>query len=381
MNEPTDNSPPTNRESALTQRVRTLRLPPDLTAGARPRPWLPWALCGVLAVATMVFAFRGGRTGDDPSKTAKSGLPPASSAVAGSGAVVLEAKGYIIPAHQIQISPKVSGMVIELNIEEGMQVKRGDILAKIEAVEYQADRDRSAANLDLAWSHFLEFYTGSRPEEIKQAKAELDEAEALREQYYLDWKRNQALNRQSLSPREYEQAFSSYKSADRRVEKLRQSHALMVEGPRTEKIDAAWAEVGQAAADLARSQWRLDNCTILAPVTGTILLKKAEQFNIVNPVAFNVSASLCEMADLSDLEIDLSIQERDIASVFKGQKCKIRSEAFPEREYDGEVSRLMPSADRAKGAIPVRVKLRVPREEEGKYLKPEMSVLVSFMKQ
>ena len=111
MNEPTDNSPPTNRESALTQRVRTLRLPPDLTAGARPRPWLPWALCGILGVATMVFAIRGGRTGDDPSKTAKSGLPPASSAVAGSGAVVLEAKGYIIPAHQIQISPKVSGMV------------------------------------------------------------------------------------------------------------------------------------------------------------------------------------------------------------------------------------------------------------------------------
>src|SRR5262249_8373972 len=125
-------------------------------------------------------------------------------------------------------------------------------------------------------------------------------------------------------------------------------------------------------------QWRLDNCVVRAPVTGTILTKKAEEGNIVNPVAFNISASLCEMADLSDLEVDLNIQERDIANVFKGQKCKLRPEAFPKREYDGFVSRLMPIADRAKGAVPVRVKVLVPREEEGKFLKPEMSVTVSF---
>jgi hypothetical protein len=88
------------------------------------------------------------------------------------------------------------------------------------------------------------------------------------------------------------------------------------------------------------------------------------------------------MADLSDLEVDLSIQERDIAGVFKGQKCRVVAEAFRDRKpYPGFVSRLMPTADRAKGAIPVRVKLRVPREEEGVYLKPDMSVIVSFLKQ
>src|SRR5262249_541017 len=116
-----------------------------------------------------------------------------------------------------------------------------------------------------------------------------------------------------------------------------------------------------------------------APVTGTILTKKAEEGNIVNPVAFNVAASLCDMADLSDLEVDLNIQERDIANVFKGQQCVIRPEAFPGRAYKGQVSRLMPIADRAKGAVPVRVKVAVPREEEGMYLKPEMSVVVSFL--
>jgi hypothetical protein len=66
--------------------------------------------------------------------------------------------------------------------------------------------------------------------------------------------------------------------------------------------------------------------------------------------------------------------------VQKGQRCKVRSEAYPEREYDGVVSRLMPIADRAKGAVPVRVKLTVPASEEGVYLKPEMGAVVSFLK-
>ena len=97
-------------------------------------------------------------------------------------------------------------------------------------------------------------------------------------------------------------------------------------------------------------------------------------------MAFNISASLCDLADLSDLEVDLSIQERDISKVFAGQKCQVRAKAFPDRFYDGVVDRLMPIADRAKGAIPVRVKIQVPREEEGKYLKPEMGTVVTFLK-
>ena len=131
---------------------------------------------------------------------------------------------------------------------------------------------------------------------------------------------------------------------------------------------------------MAKAQWRLDNCIIRAPISGTILKKNAEEGSLVNPIAMQGFYSLCEMADLSDLEVDLTIQERDISKVFKGQKCKVRAEAFPDRVYEGYVSRLMPTADRAKGAIPVRVKVTVPAEEEGVYLKPEMGALVSFLK-
>ena len=104
------------------------------------------------------------------------------------------------------------------------------------------------------------------------------------------------------------------------------------------------------------------------PITGTILTKKAEKGNIVNPIAFNISASLCDMADLSDLEVDLNIQERDVAKVFKGQRCAVRARGLsrPRSTKGYVVCALMPIADRAKGAIPVRVKvLSMPKDEEG----------------
>jgi multidrug efflux pump subunit AcrA (membrane-fusion protein) len=174
---------------------------------------------------------------------------------------------------------------------------------------------------------------------------------------------------------------------DRRVEARRLAYSLMLEGARCEKIQGAWADFEQAEADAAKAKWKLDNCKVRAPVSGTILTvsgtiltKEAEIGNLVNPIAFNGSYSLCKMADLSDMEVDMSIEERDVARVFKGQKCKVRPDAYPDRGYEGEVSRLMPTADRAKSAIPVRVKLKVPREEEGVYLKPDMSAVVSFLK-
>jgi multidrug resistance efflux pump len=405
MNEPveTDGVPPSgtaagNNRPSLSDRVRSLRLPDERPEQpAAWSSWLAWGLCALLACSTGVFAwlaFAGssGQAQTPKGETAQGKRPiitDPTAPPAPPGTVVLESKGYIVPVHQIQVSPKVGGMVVKLNpenfprgeggIKEGRLVKKGEILAVLETIDYEADRNRARGQLDAAWQRFLELYTGYRSEEIKQTRAELDEARATREQLYLDWKRSASMSRTALPQREFEQIESSYKAADRRLARMESAYALMIEGPRQERIQHAWAEIEQAAADLTKAQWRLDNCIVRAPISGTILTKKAEEGNIVNPVAFNVSASLCEMADLSDLEVDLNIQERDIANVFEGQQCRIRPEAFPKREYSGVVSRLMPIADRAKGAIPVRVKVDVPKDEAGKFLKPEMSVLVSFL--
>jgi multidrug resistance efflux pump len=375
---------------SLSDRVRSLRLDKPTPAAARSA-WLPWTLCLFLAISTAVLAYIAFSPAASESKnqagpntsTTPTGSPTftSSQSTTSPGEVVLDRKGYVIPAHLILVSPKVSGMIEKLYIEEGQRVKKDEVLAELETIDYKADYDHAQGNVRGAWQRFLELYTGNRGQEIKQAKAELEEAEANKQQLYLDWKRNTRLTGTSaMAVRDYEQADYAYRAMERRVEKLRQAYELMLEGARAERIHAAWGDVEQAEADLAKAKWRLDNCMIRAPVSGTILTKKAEIGNLVNPIAFNGSFSLCEMADLSDLEVDMSIEEREVSKVFKGQLCKVRPEAFPEREYRGVVSRLMPSADRAKSAIPVRVKLTVPREEEGVYLKPDMGVVVLFLK-
>lgn len=306
-------------------------------------------------------------------------IPSASQQIASSGDVVLESKGYVIPAHQILVSPKVTGMVRELNLEEGATVREGDILAILESDEFQADHNRALANLDASRQKLRELENGWRPDEIKQAEAELAEAKAQLldlEPNYLRVK--ELVARKVANDRELQQAESAYLTTMRRVDRLTLALKLMREGPRVERIEQARAEVKQYEAEVAKAAWRLNNCTIRAPISGTILKKNAERGNIVNPMAFNGSFSLCELADLSDLEIDLAIQERDVSRIFKGQKCRVRSDAWPDRMYEGYVSRLMPIADRAKGAVPVRVKVLVPAQEQGQYLKPEMSVIVSF---
>jgi multidrug resistance efflux pump len=365
-------------------------------------------LCVLFGLAAGVLAVRGGRPAD-AGKVPEGNKPTSlvTDQTAASGDVVLEAKGYIIPAHQVQVSPKIAGMLVWINekFAEGQRFDEGELLARLEDVDYKADVDRAdatlkraAANCKAAEQRRDEILNGFRPEEVEQAKAELDENEAMLRKFKLDLQRTARLSgTQAAAQKEFEEAQSSYDATERKGVRLRLGYILMRDGARIERrqamiaeADLAKAEVKQAEADLTKAKWRLDNCEIRAPVTGVILTKKAEKGNIVNPVAFNVSASLCDMADLSDLEVDLPIQERDISNVTEGQRCIIMPEAFQKNKaflekhpegYKGYVSRLMPIADRAKGAIPVRVKLdkgEIPTQEQGVYLKPDMGVIVSF---
>ena len=296
-----------------------------------------------------------------------------------SNPIALESRGYVIAKHQVLVSPQVSGRIMSLNIEEGRRVVEGEVLAEIERTEYQADTEQMRGVLMRNKAELSELQTGARPQEIAGATADLQEQEEVVSQLESQFKRlKEALKTNSVSMTEFEQSQSSFFSTRKRIDKLRQSLDMMKEGPRKERITMAEAAVIQAEANLAKSQWRLENCTLRAPISGTILKKNAEKGNLVNPVAFSGSTSVCDIADLSDLEIDLNIQERDVSKVFVNQQCEVRSEAFPKRVYKGTVSRLMPIADRAKGAVPVRVAVRVPEEEQGMYLKPEMSAIVVF---
>ena len=386
----------------LSEKVQSLRLPPTTSAPAFP--WFPWVLCLLFATSTIALVVNpqllSGLRSSTPDESApgvdassasgqsppaavaqgsQSPSPQEGSATSATGNLVLEAKGYIIPAHQILVSPKVSGMILKLNIEEGRRVKKGEVLAELETTEYQADFDRAQALLDAAIARKAERDSGFRVEEKAQAKADFEEAEITLFQRQSEYERAKALRANgTLSKSDFDESESVYNAIRKRVSKLKSQSDLMEKGERQERKDLAAAEVSQARADLAKARWRLDNCTLRAPISGTILKKNAEEGNIVNPIAFNGSFSVCDMADLSDLEVELNIQERDVSQVFEGQRCTVRAEAWPDRKYAGYVSRLMPIADRSKAAVPVRVKLTVPSKEEGIYLKPEMGAIVSF---
>jgi multidrug efflux pump subunit AcrA (membrane-fusion protein) len=350
----------------------------------------------LLAATTVILAVRNPPPADGEASLANAALTPSAGQTGGSadpqvapGEVILELKGNIIPVHQTQVSPKVGGMITELCIKEGDKIQQGKPLAKLETTDYEAEWHQAVAQTKAARSRWEEL-TKYRDLEIEQAKAELDESATQRDQLYLDWKRSANLRGAALAAKDYEAAESAYRAMEARVKRLQLAFQMM-KGPgrRDAQIDATKADWKQAQATEAKAKWRLDNCTVTAPISGTILTKRAEIGSIVNPAALNIAASLCDMANLAEMEVDIAVPERDLPRVLPAerdtsralwlrQRCVIKPEAFPKRLYQGYVSRVMPTADRGKAAVPVRVFILIPAEEEGVYLRPDMSAVVTF---
>ena len=402
--------PRTKSDSNLKERVRSLRLPKEATPGAAGLSKLAWlAAIGAIACGAYAGYRQFLQPDDDPNRNTVSAAAPANprSAPPGDAAsapaanspsprgpdtvpavnrtedrgLALEAKGYLIPAKQVLVSPKVSGMIEKLNVVEGKRFEKGAVLAELEKTEYQADLKRAEAALEVSRQRYEELRRGFRKEEVEQAQAELGEAQEQLDKATKDLQRNTTLwKSRAISQEEFESAQSQMRALERRVERLRFALKLLQIGAREERIQAAAADVQQSEADVTKARWKLDNTVIRAPISGTILKKNSEEGNIVNSIAFNGSYSICDMADLSDMEVELTIQERDISRIFTGQECRVRADAYPERVYSGRVSRVMPIADRAKGAVPIRVKVDIPAAEEGVYLKPEMGAVVSFLR-
>src|SRR6266508_5288185 len=154
--------------ATLTDRVRSLRLPNASSAPAPRGSVLPWVLCGLLLLTTLAFGYKAfTAAATKPADTPTPGTAKADP-VAGSGDVALESKGYVIPTHQIQVSPEVSGKLLWLDprFEEGAEFKEGDLLARIDDTLYKARRDRAKAMLADAERWLKNLKEGSRNQEI-----------------------------------------------------------------------------------------------------------------------------------------------------------------------------------------------------------------------
>jgi multidrug resistance efflux pump len=414
---PTAGRPAEPANGELLHRVQQIRLDDQLgrrpTRGGGGASWLPWVLCVLLALTWAGVAVRSYRNAPQQDSSASS-APSGDRADAGksssapateTGSIQVEVKGYLVPARQIAVSPiDVGGRIVELNFVEGGRYEKGFVLAKIDPSSYVAARDESAAMLAAARQRkagaeqkLADLKGNANPPEgsvrdleLKQLEAQIKEADAQQRKAQDEVNRLEQLA-SSRSGREWVQSQIDLSAAAARKVKLETDLTLLKRGARPEKIKAAEAELAAAEADvgaadarLTQAQWRVDNCTIKAPITGTVLSKKAELGNLANPMAFSASTSgggaVCDLADLADLEADLEIPEREISKLKVGQPCRVRADAYPDRVYEGRLDRIMPIANRAKSIVNVRVKVALPPGEvPGTFLKPEMGAVVSFL--
>ena len=383
----------------LVSRVRQLRI----GAQAADKParggsgWLPWALCGMLALAWASVGVKWSRA---PSAAAPAAAGPAGAAaaappgaartgsVAESGDVLLTQKGNLIPVLQIAVSPiDVSGRVTEIHFKEGDSVKKGFVLARLDAESYRRDYEEAEATLTATDQRLA----GQMPASVRQI--EKDQAEAEREDARATLVRAERdldrLNRQqttgTVAQQEFDKANADVRSGKARVIKADKALSQLLEGPRKELLVALDADVRAARARRDRARWRLDNCELKAPIDGIVLSKKADIGGLVNPLAFSSSTSgggssgsVCEVADLAHMEVELDVQERDIAKVRPNLDCEITADRDPARRYRGRVDRIMPLADDSKNVIKVRVEVLLPPgEAPGSFLVPKMSAVVT----
>ncbi len=299
---------------------------------------------------------------------------------AGTGSnIILNATGYIIAHHKIQLAAKVVGKVAWIGVEKGDKVREGQEIVRLEDDEYRAQLQEAKGQLDNLEARLKELLNGSRPEEIEVAKANLEAARADLVNAKVNVDRIQKLADQKvMSPQAYDDAKARHDSQTARVASLERSFELVRIGPRQELIDQVRGQIGQAKGRVAYAQTQLSNTVIRAPITGTILERVVEKGEFVTTSFVGERGAkgyVVSLADLGDLQVELDINQNDFAKLGPRQSGAITTDAYPDRKYAGAIEEISPEANRQKATVQVKVKVLNP---DG-YLRPEMNASVAFL--
>jgi HlyD family secretion protein len=293
--------------------------------------------------------------------------------------VMLNATGYVIAAHKIELASKVIGRVAWVGVEMGDKISKGQVLVRLEDDEYRARVAEEKGQLDNALAKLAELEAGSRPEEIETAQAAVDKSQAELTVADINYKRLADLaSSHSVSQQQIDDAQSLLNSRKAELDSQKQQLQLSKLGPRKEQIDAQRATVDQLRGSLALAQVDLDDTVIHSPISGTVLERNVEMGEFVtNGFVGDRGAKgyVLSIADLSDLRVDLDVSQNDFAKVSWHQPCWIVTDAYPDRRYEGDVDLISPEANRQKATVDVRVKIFNPDE----LLKPDMNATVSFL--
>jgi len=242
------------------------------------------------------------------------------------GVTLLNATGYVVAQRKAAVASKATGRLEWLGVQEGSIVKAGEVIARLESADVSASSEQAAAS-------------------VLAAKAELEDARV-------------DLNRA--------QDLAAKKFVSKSV--LDQAKA---------RFDKAQAAVAVASANRKGTEVAVDQTRIRAPFDGVVLTKAANVGDIVTPFssALDSKGAVVTMADMSTLEVEADVSESNLSKIKVGQPCEIALDAFPDLRMQGEVSRLVPTVDRAKASVLTKIRFlaRDPR------VLPEMSAKVAFL--
>ncbi|HSW62757.1 MAG TPA: efflux RND transporter periplasmic adaptor subunit [Dissulfurispiraceae bacterium] len=239
---------------------------------------------------------------------------------------LLNASGYVVAQRKAAVAAKITGRLVELKVEEGNRIQKGQIIARLEADDTAAARNQAAATLE-------------------QAKAERVDAQLQFE------RAKELLKSEYVSKADFDTVEARYKKAV--------------------------AGVAAANAALQAAQVSVDYSLIRAPFDAVVLTKNADIGDIVSPLsaAASAKAAVVTIADMGSLQVEVDVSESNIGKVKIGQPCEILLDALPDRRFRGEVHMIVPTADRTKASIMVKIRFEAidPR------VLPEMSAKVAFL--
>jgi HlyD family secretion protein len=359
--------------------LKNLRIDRSQKPVDQPAPWaVRWILIGVgiliaLGAARFIYGKLTAATEVDIVR-----VHAAAPLVAGDGNVILNATGYIVAAHKIELAAKVVGKVASIGVDKGDKVKAGQVLVRLEDDEYRAHLMESKGQLEMLKARLAQAEHGSRPEEIAKAKADVDQAKVDQENARVTLNRTSDLVRQGvLSKQAMDDAQARFDGAAAKVNSLDRAYELVRLGPRQEEIDALRAQVNQAQGTLNYAQVQLDNTIIRAPIDGTILERNVERGEFVTTGFVGDKGAkgyVVSIADLHDLEVELDINQNDFAKLGPTQQGMVTTDAYADRKYQGVIREISPEANRQKATVQIKVKVINPDN----YLRPEMNASVAF---
>jgi RND family efflux transporter MFP subunit len=264
-------------------------------------------------------------------------------------------------------------------------VKQGQVLVRLEDDEFRATYDQAKGAYETAKAYLEELQHGSRPEEIQQSQHNLDEARATlaNDKLTLDRIKELAANG-VVSRQQLDDANAKYQADQQRANSLQRAFELAKIGPRAEEIARAQGALAQAKGQMDYAKAQLDATVMRAPVDGTILDRTAEKGVLITAMFASAAAggpqgSPLSMADLNDLQVELDIAQADFGRLGPGQKAIVTTDAYPDKEYDGQIAQISPEANRQKATVQVKVQVLNPDKYPEVQLRPEMNATVRFL--